>query len=257
MFATCFQGYFYWANIMARNRMIKPEFFSDEKISKLPFEARLLFIGMWNFADDCGVIHNNPRKLLGEIFPNDEKIRESQIKKWVLLLLNYELIVELEYNSGSFLRIKNWDKHQIVPNPSKKQWIPNEILEGLISKKIETNESLIRENSIKDKDKDKDKDNVIKINDVPKLSEFISYAKTLSIYHTSMDFQIEAKYNAWVENGWKDGNDKKIKNWRTKLQNTIPYFRKGNDGRAANQQRRKDYVTEDEYKSGLKKLFEG
>ena len=30
---------------------------------------------------------------------------------------------------------------------------------------------------------------------------------------------------AWVENGWKDGNDKQIKNWKTKLTNTIPYLR--------------------------------
>ncbi len=40
---------------MARIRTIKPEFWEDEKIGKLPIPCRL-FIGCWNFADDFGVI---------------------------------------------------------------------------------------------------------------------------------------------------------------------------------------------------------
>ncbi len=106
---------------------------------------------------------------------------------------------------------------------------------------------------VKDKYKDKD------INkSIPDLNEFLNYAKTLPIYHPSFDFQIEAKYNAWVENKWKDGNNKPIKNWKTKIQNTMPYFKKDlNNERTENKQRRKDYVTEDEYKEGLKKLYEG
>jgi len=66
----------------------------------------------------------------------------------------------------------------------------------------------------------KDKKNVM-----PEFSEFLTYCKTLSIYHPSLDFQIEAKYNAWKENKWKDGNNKLIKNWKTKVQNTMPYFK--------------------------------
>ncbi len=63
-------------------------------------------------------------------------------------------------------------------------------------------------------------------NNVPAFDEFLIYAKTLKIYHSSFDFQIEAKYNAWNEAGWKDGNNKKISNWKIKLQNTMPYFKK-------------------------------
>lgn len=37
---------------------------------------------------------------------------------------------------------------------------------------------------------------------------------------------LELKYNSWVENGWKDGNQKKIVNWKSKLLNTIPYLPK-------------------------------
>jgi hypothetical protein len=38
-------------------------------------------------------------------------------------------------------------------------------------------------------------------------------------------YPIEAKYNQWVEAGWVDGHGKKIKNWKTKLANTIPFLK--------------------------------
>ena len=35
---------------MARNRMIKPEFWEDPKVALLSDKAKLLFIALWNFA---------------------------------------------------------------------------------------------------------------------------------------------------------------------------------------------------------------
>lgn len=37
---------------------------------------------------------------------------------------------------------------------------------------------------------------------------------------------IELKYKSWVENGWKDGNNKPIVNWKSKILNTIGYLPK-------------------------------
>ena len=69
------------------------------------------------------------------------------------------------------------------------------------------------ENVIKDR-------NTIK-NIIPTLEEFLQYADM------SPDFKypLTAKYEQWVAEGWKDGHGKKIKNWKTKLKNTIPYLR--------------------------------
>ncbi|MFK1876092.1 hypothetical protein ACIXGC_19415 [Bacteroides fragilis] len=66
---------------MARIRTIKPEFWEDEKIGKLPIPCRLFFIGCWNFADDFGVIKGNAALLKSQIFPYDENLRVSEIKK--------------------------------------------------------------------------------------------------------------------------------------------------------------------------------
>lgn len=64
--------------------------------------------------------------------------------------------------------------------------------------------------------------NVISIkNKVPSVEEFIEYANLSADYK----FTLTAKYEQWVADGWKDGNGKKIKNWKTKLKSTIPYLR--------------------------------
>ncbi len=44
---------------MARIRTIKPKFWDDTKLSKISRDARLTYIGMWNFSDDLGVTIKN------------------------------------------------------------------------------------------------------------------------------------------------------------------------------------------------------
>jgi len=73
--------------------------------------------------------------------------------------------------------------------------------------------------SIKDKDKDKDK---IDGDRMPSFDDFKKYAleKKSNVNIQELKF----KYDSWVENGWKDGNDNKIKNWKSKLLNTLPHL---------------------------------
>lgn len=59
---------------------------------------------------------------------------------------------------------------------------------------------------------------------IPTLSEFGKYA--IEKEPTLDKNSIKLKYDSWVENGWKDGNNKKIINWKSKLLNTIPYLTK-------------------------------
>lgn len=56
---------------MSRIRSIKPEFWTDPTITRLPYEARLLFIGTWNHADDYGVVKDDPDELRLKILPAD------------------------------------------------------------------------------------------------------------------------------------------------------------------------------------------
>lgn len=63
----------------------------------------------------------------------------------------------------------------------------------------------------------------------PEFPEFLEYAKTLKTWQPGFENQLEAKFNQWSEEGWRDGHGNKIKNWKTKIQNTIIYFKNGNN----------------------------
>jgi len=63
----------------------------------------------------------------------------------------------------------------------------------------------------------------INSNTIPDFSEFKKHAlekvPNIDIAH------LKLKYDAWIENGWKDGNDKKITIWRSKLNHTLPHIK--------------------------------
>jgi hypothetical protein len=59
---------------------------------------------------------------------------------------------------------------------------------------------------------------------IPEFNEFLEYA--ISQVPTVNKEDVRLKYESWKVNEWKDGNDKKIMNWKTKLNNTLPYIRK-------------------------------
>ncbi len=63
--------------------------------------------------------------------------------------------------------------------------------------------------------------------EVPALSDFLEYCKKqIPEDYEALLFSLKAKYQAWFENDWNDGNDNKINNWKTKILNTIPYLKK-------------------------------
>jgi len=60
--------------------VIKPKFWDDAKIGRLTRDARLLYIGLWNFSDDIGVVIGNSIWLKSKIFPYDQ-IQIQQFEK--------------------------------------------------------------------------------------------------------------------------------------------------------------------------------
>lgn len=103
---------------MARIRTIKPEFWTDEKIVSLPFEARLLFIGLWNFCDDSGCLDYSPDRITMQIFPGNPEIDVSGMLDLLSILGLLEFMVDTE--GGKAIRVVNWSIHQKIDNPSRK-----------------------------------------------------------------------------------------------------------------------------------------
>lgn len=104
---------------MARNRMIKVDFWADEKIAALSVKARLLYIGIWNFADDEGLIRANAAYLRSCVFPYDEDLSIKDIKNLLSELEPFLLFYKV--NDQEYALVKNFHKHQVInkPQPSK------------------------------------------------------------------------------------------------------------------------------------------
>lgn len=63
------------------------------------------------------------------------------------------------------------------------------------------------------------------INTIPEFKEFLNYALEKKPKVSQIDLKL--KYDSWLTNDWKNGNDKKITNWKAALLNTLPYIKEG------------------------------
>lgn len=104
---------------MARIRSIKPEFWSSPGIESTDPYARLLYIAMWNWADDSGVGVANPRELLGFAFPLEEDINVTDLRRMLeeirrVFGVNFYTVAGRQYYS-----IPSWEKHQKFDRRSK------------------------------------------------------------------------------------------------------------------------------------------
>ena len=117
---------------MPRIRTIKPEFWDDEKLAKMPFEVRLFFIALWNFSDDYGIVKASPVWLKAKIFPYDESLKTDKVKGWLDILINAGMLIPVEWEKEGFLYIRSFNDHQVINRPGKPV-IPKKDLELLLS----------------------------------------------------------------------------------------------------------------------------
>lgn len=133
---------------MARIRTIKPQFWDDAKIGRIPRDARLLYIGLWTFADDLGVVIADPVWLKSKIFPYD-RIQIQQLEAWLGLLEKTGFISLLSVKSESFYYLPTFSRHQIINRPNLDDVnIDKELLDNILAKF--TDQSVINHGSITD-----------------------------------------------------------------------------------------------------------
>ncbi|MDC4573553.1 hypothetical protein OW666_02725 [Acinetobacter baumannii] len=106
---------------MARSRNIKPSFFMNEDIIELPYEARLLFIGLWTLADREGRLENRPKKIKMSLFPADDINVAEQLEN-----ISKFGFIEL-YNADGIdvIHIVNFVKHQNPHGLEKDSELPD------------------------------------------------------------------------------------------------------------------------------------
>ncbi len=103
---------------LGRVRTVKVEFWTDEQIVTVSRNARLLFIGMLNFADDRGVLEDRPLQIKMRIFPADVDLGPKEINALLTELQTARLVTRYEIEDHAYLYIRNFNKHQRISHPT-------------------------------------------------------------------------------------------------------------------------------------------
>lgn len=104
---------------MARNRMLNPDFWFDEEVASVSFEARLLYMGLWGICDDnYATFPNKPLWIKAQIFPYDKIDTQPLLRE----LSNIKKIIPFKENGEEYFWIKNFFKHQYINRPSKPKY---------------------------------------------------------------------------------------------------------------------------------------
>ncbi|MDP1594148.1 MAG: hypothetical protein Q8L80_07890, partial [Gallionella sp.] len=106
---------------MARARNIKPGFFRNADLVELPFEARLLFIGLWTIADKAGRMDDRPKQIKMELFPADNLDCDALLS----LLQELGMIERYTVENKKYIQVVNFSKHQNPHRDEKNSVIPD------------------------------------------------------------------------------------------------------------------------------------
>jgi len=153
-----------------------------------------LITSIANLSVNTGISQRSIRTLLKK-FQNTGEIEVKTTNKFTLITLcKYECYQVVEEEN---------DKQNGTQPTNKRQ---------TTDKQLTTNKNYKNDKNEKNEE-----------NNIPTLEEFCEYG--MKDLKPDYRYSIEAKYNQWVEAGWIDGHGKKIKNWKTKLTNTIPFLK--------------------------------
>lgn len=63
---------------MSRTRLLRPAFFSDERMARMSVWTRLIYIGLWTLADDAGYFERKPAEIGVALFPYEPSGRRRK-----------------------------------------------------------------------------------------------------------------------------------------------------------------------------------
>jgi len=98
---------------MARSRTISPDFWTWEAVIDCAPMTRLLFIGLWNFADDGGVQPLRPRTIRMQVFPGDT-IENDRVRAMLDELAAQGLVRIYSVDGQDYVAIVDWEQLQRV-----------------------------------------------------------------------------------------------------------------------------------------------
>lgn len=100
---------------MPRIRTIKPDFWKSRSVKKLTDREKLVWVGLWNYADDYGRIMDEPVMLVGELWALG--LNAKQMDDTLTGLHGKGRIVRYAVEGDGFIQVTGWD-HQKISHPT-------------------------------------------------------------------------------------------------------------------------------------------
>lgn len=105
---------------MARIRSIKPEFWTSEQVMECSPNARLLFIGLWNFCDDAGRHPLAVKQIKALVFPSDD-FTADDVSRMLDELSTNDLIQRYTVDGKGYFQVTGW-QHQKIDRPQSPKY---------------------------------------------------------------------------------------------------------------------------------------
>jgi hypothetical protein len=99
---------------MARTRLLKPGFFSNDLLAECDPLARLLFAGLWTLVDRDGRVECRPAKIKAQVLPYDE----CDVTALLAQLADRKFVQVYAVDSKTYIQVNGFTKHQ---NPHPKE----------------------------------------------------------------------------------------------------------------------------------------
>ena len=106
---------------MSRDRTLPSDFWTWEAVIDCSMTARLLFLGLWNFADDHGVQPLRPRTIRMQVFPGDP-IGEDAVRALIDELVARGLVRIFAVEGQDYLSVIHWEQIQRVSRRARHRY---------------------------------------------------------------------------------------------------------------------------------------
>lgn len=101
--------------LMPRIRSIKPDFFKSRSVKKLTDREKLVWIGLWPYADDYGRLLDEPAMIAGELWAVG--LNEKRMNDTLQGLHRAGRITRYQVNGEGFIQVTGWE-HQKISHPT-------------------------------------------------------------------------------------------------------------------------------------------
>lgn len=107
---------------MPRKRYLSPKFFANESLAELEAFGRILFQGLWCFADRNGRLEYRPKRLKVEVLPYDATVPD--VVRWLDQMTELGIISFYEVDGTKYIQVVNFLSYQ-SPHPGEKALYPD------------------------------------------------------------------------------------------------------------------------------------